>query len=195
MTRIFSMPCIVARAYGELEMQLPKTISKISLPLCISVVCQASIAQSQEPRPLEYVRICDSYGAQYYYSPGTETCINASTGQTLHETEDGTVVGETELAGRVSDIEERIAAAFADRPTFRDLAVVSALADPDLVSGERFGLRVNWGNVGSSNAVGISGAMVFQENVFGDRGRVSGTAAVAFTGGRVGGRAGVQLTW
>src|SRR5690606_30526715 len=29
-----------------------------------------------EPEPAEYVRICDVYGAGYYYIPGTETCLN-----------------------------------------------------------------------------------------------------------------------
>jgi len=28
-----------------------------------------------EPEPVEYVRICDVYGAGFYYIPGTETCI------------------------------------------------------------------------------------------------------------------------
>lgn len=28
-----------------------------------------------EPEPMEYVRICDVYGAGYYYIPGTETCL------------------------------------------------------------------------------------------------------------------------
>src|SRR5690606_19724809 len=28
-----------------------------------------------EPEPAEYVRICDVYGAGFYYIPGTETCL------------------------------------------------------------------------------------------------------------------------
>ncbi|KAA0971041.1 porin [Aureimonas fodinaquatilis] len=28
-----------------------------------------------EPEPAEYVRVCDVYGAGFYYMPGTETCI------------------------------------------------------------------------------------------------------------------------
>jgi hypothetical protein len=31
---------------------------------------------------IEYVRVCDRYGANYYYSPGTNTCINSQTGVT-----------------------------------------------------------------------------------------------------------------
>src|SRR3954471_18255831 len=28
-----------------------------------------------EPEPVEYVRVCDVYGAGYFYIPGTETCL------------------------------------------------------------------------------------------------------------------------
>ena len=28
-----------------------------------------------EPEPMEYVRVCDTYGVGFYYIPGTETCL------------------------------------------------------------------------------------------------------------------------
>lgn len=31
-----------------------------------------------EPEPVEYVRVCDAYGAGFYYIPGTETCLRVS---------------------------------------------------------------------------------------------------------------------
>ncbi|MDP3895585.1 MAG: porin, partial [Mesorhizobium sp.] len=31
-----------------------------------------------EPEPVEYVRICDAYGAGFFYIPGTETCLKIS---------------------------------------------------------------------------------------------------------------------
>src|SRR5690606_20562044 len=31
-----------------------------------------------EPEPAEYVRVCDVYGAGFYYMPGTETCMKVS---------------------------------------------------------------------------------------------------------------------
>lgn len=31
-----------------------------------------------EPEPVEYVRVCDAYGAGYFYIPGTETCLRLS---------------------------------------------------------------------------------------------------------------------
>ena len=31
-----------------------------------------------EPEPVEYVRVCDAYGAGFFYIPGTETCLQVS---------------------------------------------------------------------------------------------------------------------
>src|SRR5690606_2605708 len=31
-----------------------------------------------EPEPMEYVRVCDVYGAGFFYIPGTETCLKIS---------------------------------------------------------------------------------------------------------------------
>ncbi|MDD9910886.1 MAG: porin [Ahrensia sp.] len=35
----------------------------------------AADAVIAEPEPVEYVRVCDMYGAKWFYLPGTETCI------------------------------------------------------------------------------------------------------------------------
>lgn len=140
--------------------------------------------------PVEYVRVCSLYGAQYYYSPGTDTCINANTGETRRVTEDGVVVGKTALASKVDDIDNRIQRAF------EGASVATALASPDLVQGEHFGVRVNWGNAGQSNAMGVTGAAVLGEGFMpGGNGRLAGAAGVAFSGKTVGGNAGLQLTW
>ncbi|CDX18168.1 exported hypothetical protein [Mesorhizobium plurifarium] len=96
--------------------------------------------------PVEYVRVCSAYGTNYYYSPGTDTCINANTGETRRLTEDGVVAGKTALASKVDDIDKRVQRAF------EGASVASALTSPDLVEGEHFGVRVNWGNAGQSNA-------------------------------------------
>ncbi|WP_422375047.1 porin [Roseibium sp.] len=43
------------------------------------LVAIASPAQAADlpvaPEPVDYVRICDAYGARFYYIPGTETCL------------------------------------------------------------------------------------------------------------------------
>ncbi|WP_292475374.1 hypothetical protein [Mesorhizobium sp.] len=121
----------------------------------------------------------------YYYSPGTDTCINANTGETCRLTEDGVVVGKTALASKVDDIDGRVQRAF------EGASVASALTSPDLVQGEHFGVRVNWGNAGQSNAMGVTGAAVLGEGFFpGGKGRLAGAAGVAFSGKAVGGNAG-----
>jgi hypothetical protein len=35
----------------------------------------ADAVVAAEPEPLEYVRICDAYGAGYFFIPGTDTCL------------------------------------------------------------------------------------------------------------------------
>jgi hypothetical protein len=98
----------------------------------------ASASAQGVPHPVDYVRVCDAYGAGFLYIPGTETCLDPSTGETRWETPDGTAYGETELRQRLDSIESRINKAFAEQAS-----VAAALADPDLVAGEHFGLRVN----------------------------------------------------
>ncbi|WP_292318277.1 porin [Mesorhizobium sp.] len=150
----------------------------------------SGVPASALAKPVEYVKVCTLYGAQYYYSPGTDTCINANTGETRRLTEDGVVVGKTALASKVDDIDGRIQRAF------EGASVASALTSPDLVQGEHFGVRVNWGNAGQSNAMGLTGAAVLGEGFMpGGNGRLAGAAGVAFSGKTVGGNAGLQLTW
>ncbi|RUU63565.1 hypothetical protein EOD04_22585 [Mesorhizobium sp. M2C.T.Ca.TU.009.01.2.1] len=146
-------------------------------------------------KPVEYVKVCTAYGPNYYYSPGTDTCINAQTGVTKREVDNGeggtrTVTGKTALASKVDDIDHHIQRAF------ESASVASALTSPDLVQGEHFGVRVNWGNAGQSNAMGVTGAAVLGEGFMpGGNGRLAGAAGVAFSGKTVGGNAGLQLTW
>ncbi|WP_187970292.1 porin [Aquibium microcysteis] len=52
-----------------------------------------------EPEPVEYVRVCDAYGAGFFYIPGTETClkfdgyvrmqVNASGGDEVYDADPG----------------------------------------------------------------------------------------------------------
>ena len=34
-------------------------------------------------QPVQYVRYCDAFGENFFYSPGTDTCVNAITGAPL----------------------------------------------------------------------------------------------------------------
>lgn len=48
------------------------------------------IAQAVFAEPMEYVRVCDAFGTGFFYIPGTDTCLNAMTGETREDTEGGT---------------------------------------------------------------------------------------------------------
>ncbi|MBB4568403.1 porin [Rhizobium leucaenae] len=43
--------------------------------VAVSGAQAADAVVAAEPEPLEYVRICDAYGAGYFFIPGTETCL------------------------------------------------------------------------------------------------------------------------
>jgi len=167
---------------------------------------------------VEYVRVCDAYGASYAYIPGTETCLNMNTGETRQATESGVKQGQSELSNRVSetesglektnnqlektnqrvdaleksysDLEQRFENAFEE--SLDGVAIAMALSSPDLVAGERFAIKVNLGTYNGSNAFGFSVAGVLARTDFG---RVTLSGGVASTGANTGGNVGMQLSW
>ncbi|MFZ1774841.1 MAG: porin [Rhizobiaceae bacterium] len=46
--------------------------------VAVSGARAADAVVAADPEPAEYVRVCDAYGAGYFYIPGTETCIKLS---------------------------------------------------------------------------------------------------------------------
>ena len=38
----------------------------------------ADAVMAPEPEPVEYMRVCDAYGAGFFYIPSTETCLKMS---------------------------------------------------------------------------------------------------------------------
>ena len=46
---------------------------------------QAADLPTRKAAPINYVRICDAYGAGFFYIPGTETCLKVG-GLALFET-------------------------------------------------------------------------------------------------------------
>ena len=48
-----------------------------------AAVSLAPVAASSEPLPIaepaeQYVRICDAFGAGFFYIPGTDTCLSSA---------------------------------------------------------------------------------------------------------------------
>jgi len=97
----------------------------------------------------------------------------------------------TGINSQISGLHQR------DRELANGIAISMAVAQPVLLSGQSFGLRVGWGNFDSSNAVGISGAGVLS------RGYAGPTSSAVLDAGIgvgtdvnvVGGRAGVTFGW
>jgi hypothetical protein len=79
---------------------------KRAILMGITLVTSMSI---QAAASVEYVRICSLYGSGWYYIPGTDTCLFPTTGET-RTLKAGDVVqeGETELAYRVSQLENKV---------------------------------------------------------------------------------------
>jgi hypothetical protein len=59
--------------------------------------------------PVEYVKICSIYGANYYYSPGTDSCVNAISGEVRKQFDNGgtpaTINRQTYVTARVRALE------------------------------------------------------------------------------------------
>src|ERR1700761_3806984 len=61
---------------GAIEMNIKSLLLGSAAALAaVSGAHAADAIVAAEPEPLEYVRICDAYGAGYFYIPGTETCL------------------------------------------------------------------------------------------------------------------------
>lgn len=90
---------------------------------------------------VNYVRICDSLGPAWYLDPGTDTCINADSGETQNI--DGGDKGLTHVTGQAY---EGIAIS---------LATPNATVDP----GKTFGVNVNVGTYEGTAAIGVGAAI------------------------------------
>ena len=57
---------------------MKRLLSGLGIALITSASYAADAVVVAEPEPMEYVRICDTYGVGFYYIPGTETCLKVS---------------------------------------------------------------------------------------------------------------------
>lgn len=126
---------------------------------------------------VEYVKVCNAFGANYMYIPGTATCLNPDTGETIQQTDDGPIYGQSHLKQQIDD---------AASGTAVSLSLPGAVVDP----GKSFGAAVNLGYFDNSTALGVSAAYRPVDGV-----TVNGGVGVSTGGGQVGGRAGVNFSW
>lgn len=136
----------------------------------LSLAGLVALSSNAWAEPVEYVRICDTYGKEFVYSPGTEKCVNLQTGETK-EDKDG------HIEKGVVDAIEGSAVSLALQPAF---------VEP----GKSFGAAVNVGTFGGATALGFSGAVRITDGL-----TVNGGVGVGLTNGTVGGRAGANFSW
>lgn len=89
-----------------------------------------------------------------------------------------------------ADLEQRFENAFEE--SLDGVAIAMALSGPDMVGGERFAVKVNFGTYNGSNAFGVSMAGVLARTDFG---RITMSGGIATTGQNTGGNVGMQLSW
>lgn len=138
------------------------------------LVLSGFVSASAKAEPVEYVRVCDAFGTGWFYIPGSETCLNASSHETRTMTEDGVVVGESELRSRFES-------AFAI-----NLAIPTAYVEQN----HNFAFAMNLSLIEGNSAIGASGAMRLNEHTTFNGGIGADPAT-----GMVGGRAGFNVSW
>jgi trimeric autotransporter adhesin len=80
---------------------------------------------------------------------------------------------------------------------FSGVAIATAMQNPDLVGGEKFGVAVNWGDFAGYNAVAVTAQGVIGHDWVAQGDRVALTGGIGFGtdhSGEVAGRVGVQWT-
>lgn len=95
----------------------------VALIVPASGALAANIPVTAEPEAAEYVRVCDTYGAGYFYIPGTETCLRIQ-GYARYDATGG---GDVSSRG----FDERDGKLYANRKTSRD--TMSGLARFELL--------------------------------------------------------------
>jgi hypothetical protein len=151
--------------------------AKFAILRGLSIGVAALLLNSPAQAAIEYVKVCDTYGPQFVYIPGTATCLNVDTGETITPSGDGPVHGETTLKQQAED-----AAAGA--------AVAISMPNATVDEGKTFGLSTNYGVYGDSSALGISGAFKPTDGL-----TINAGAGFSTAGGPAGGRVGVNFSW
>jgi hypothetical protein len=72
-------PALLTAIMKTMDRSYPMNIKSLLIGSAAALVAvsgaRAADAVVAEPEAVEYVRVCDAYGAGYFYIPGTETCL------------------------------------------------------------------------------------------------------------------------
>ena len=102
----------------------------------------ATIATPGHAAPVEYVKVCSNYGADFFYIPGTDTCTNAS---------------------QITTNQFGIAKANTFAAT--GAAMAASLVAPWLPTGTNYAVSTHWAAFDGQNAMGVSGLMRISGNL------------------------------
>ena len=92
--------------------------------------------------PVEYVRICDIYGAGFFYMPGTDTCLQSN-----------------------QVVDNQFAIARASTRAATGTAMAASLVNPFLPDGTNFAISMHWAGYDGQHAVGFAGLMRLKGNL------------------------------
>jgi len=104
--------------------------------LIAGVAVMLAAATAPAHAAVEYMKVCDLYGAGFYYIPGTDTCTDAR-----------------------QIVEDQFAIARAITRASTATAMASALVTPFLPSGANFAISTHWATFNGQHAVGFAGMM------------------------------------
>jgi len=81
-------------------------MKRMAIAVCaLSAACLAEPSEPRAEEPVEYVRICDAFGSDFFYIPGTDTClriggrVNLSYIENPNKLGGGTVVDQQNVEG------------------------------------------------------------------------------------------------
>lgn len=146
-------------------------------------------ASSASAAPVDYVRLCDVAGQDFYYSPGTEVCVNAVTGSTYDTNtgETGKTVYRAQADAAVSEAQRATKRA---NTAASGVAIAAAMPGAFITSGHNFALSGNASQFGGFSSMGFGGAAKVSEKL-----SLTGGMGASMNDGTVGGRVGFNMSW
>lgn len=124
---------LITSAHCVLGRRLRALLAAAALTLVTSAPGHAAV---------EYVRICSTYGAGFFYIPGTDTCVNAN----------------QIVANQMAIAREMTRAATGS-------AMATALVNPWLPKGTNYAISTHWAVFDGQHAVGVAGLVRLYGNL------------------------------
>ena len=105
-------------------------------------LCAGLAATPSQAQPVQYLRVCDIYGAGFFYMPGTDTCLQSN-----------------------QVVDNQFAIARASTRAATGTAMAASLVNPFLPDGTNFAISAHWAGYDGQHAVGFSGLMRLRGNL------------------------------